>query len=92
MPAIRTPSTSTWPYGEHSNLEVVADRDTYRTQMAPRRAQRLRDMMGAHRPRYVVFLGSTYREHWERVAGRRPAARGSTNGEFEQLGRALAAV
>lgn len=64
-----SPSTTHWIYGEHSDLDVLRDRATYRTLIAPKRITTLREMIDAYAPRYVVFVGLSYVPHWNSVAG-----------------------
>ncbi len=62
-------STNAWIYSEHSRLDVLMDRATYLTELMPRRVRALRSLIGAQRPRYVIFVGLSYVEHWNSVAG-----------------------
>lgn len=64
-----SPSTTHWIYGDHSDLDVLRDRATYRAYVAPKRVAALRALIDAHTPRYVVFVGLSYVSYWNSVAG-----------------------
>jgi hypothetical protein len=64
-----SPSTRRWIYNSHSDLGVLKDRATYRSELIPRRVHALRSLISTHQPRYVIFVGLTYAEHWNSVAG-----------------------
>ena len=64
-----SPSTTHWIYGEHSDLEMLRDRATYRSALVPRRVAALQAMIATHAPRYVVFVGLSYVPYWNTVAG-----------------------
>ena len=63
-----SPSTTHWLYGEHSDLDMLQDRAAYRAHVVPSRIAALRAMIASHAPRYVVFVGLSYTQHWNSVA------------------------
>jgi hypothetical protein len=50
-----------------TNLDVEVDRERHRDY----RINLIRARMLEHQPRFVVFYGLSYREFYERIAGRR---------------------
>jgi len=65
-----SPGTNRWKYKEWSSLPYLSDRDQYKEAILPMRLSHLKSRIAEHRPRWVVFYGTTYREHWEEIAGR----------------------
>lgn len=64
-----SPSTSHWLYGDHSALPWLSTRQKYREFMLQTRTRLLHDLIREHRPAVAVFVGVTFRDSWEQVAG-----------------------
>lgn len=65
-----SPSTSHWIYGDCSDLPYLANRDHYRTYVAPYRMVHLQSLIQAYQPPCVVFYSFGYRwNYWENIAG-----------------------
>jgi hypothetical protein len=62
-------SLKDWGYNEWSSRDDLRNsRRYYQTWLEPRLAT-LQDSIERYRPKVVVFYGSDYRRHWERVCG-----------------------
>jgi hypothetical protein len=64
-----SPSTDRWIYAEHSRLPLLKDRGSYLQVLLPRRIVQLRSMISEKRPRFVVFAGLSYLDHWAQIVG-----------------------
>jgi hypothetical protein len=65
-----SPSTNHWIYSGCSELPYLANRDHYRTFVAPYRIAHLQGLIEHHRPPYVIFYSFGYRlNYWEKIAG-----------------------
>jgi hypothetical protein len=62
-----SPSTDQWLYGDHTSLEFLKDRETYRTVLIPKRIDQLRAMIQEYSPKVVMCYGSAYRQHWLKI-------------------------
>ena len=63
-----SPNVRTWLYAPW-NVPYLRDRDSYRQHLIPQRVERIRARVSNYRPRAVVFLGMSYLEHWQKIAG-----------------------
>jgi hypothetical protein len=63
-----SPSTSHWLYGT-TGIEMLRDRQTYRTAMLPERTKYLRERIAQFRPMAVIFYGAAYRDIWRMISG-----------------------
>jgi hypothetical protein len=66
-----SPSTSHWYYGALENLSELSDRKRYKAELTPKRVETIRQLIRQHEPKFVVFYGTSYIEHWQDVAGTR---------------------
>ncbi len=64
-----SPSMRHWIYGNNSKLEYLKNRKTYQEHCLPWRVEHLKQRIAEHLPAVVIFYGSSYREHWHRIAG-----------------------
>lgn len=63
-----SPNVRTWSYAPW-NVPYLRDRKTYRQHLVPERVERIRARVSTYRPKAVVFLGMSYLEHWQKIAG-----------------------
>ena len=66
-----SPSTGHWLYSELSSLSFLDSRETYRNHVVEQRAEHIRGLITAHRPRAVIFysLDQWYITWWKMIAG-----------------------
>ena len=64
-----SPSTAVWNYGQWSNLPFLKDRKVYREYCIPWRTEHIRSQISINKPKVVVFLGLSYLEFWQPLAG-----------------------
>jgi len=64
-----SPSTNVWNYDKWTSLEFLRNRKTYRDYSIPWRVNHLHSRIKYYRPKAVVFLGFSYLEYWQAVAG-----------------------
>lgn len=62
-----SPSTHNWLYDQLSGLPMLRSRQSYQNTMIPRRISQIRARIAQHRPQAVVFYGSGYLTHWQRI-------------------------
>ncbi|WP_243254245.1 uracil-DNA glycosylase family protein [Sulfitobacter indolifex] len=65
-----SPSTKKWLVKNHTDLGYLQRRKDYFKRVAPRRVERLKELINKHQPKAVVFYGLGYRAQWEQVAGK----------------------
>lgn len=65
-----SPSTAVWNYRDWSDIPFLKDRIAYREFCVPWRSEHIRSQIGIYKPKVVVFLGKTYYESWQTIAGR----------------------
>lgn len=67
---LQAPSTGHWPYADHTGIDFLVDRETYRSRLAPQRANHIRQRASRYRPAAVVFysMNSSYRRWWRYIA------------------------
>jgi hypothetical protein len=63
-----SPSTQHWLYALHSKLYWLADRNAYVQFQAPQRSRRIQEEIDRYKPKFVIFFGLTFKEHWIRIA------------------------
>ncbi|MDV4144125.1 hypothetical protein [Shimia sp. FJ5] len=62
------PSTAKWGHVvAASGLECLQSRKEYLTKIAPKRVKALEALVREHRPKAVIFYGSTYQRFWDDV-------------------------
>lgn len=64
-----SPSTREWVYSRYSNLPYLKNREIYIDVVFELRITHLRMLIRAHKPKYVVFYGASYRQYWEAILG-----------------------
>jgi hypothetical protein len=63
-----SPSTTTWKYGNWSNLPWLKRRGDYQTYVMLERSSAIQQMIEKHRPKVVIFYASTWHRLWGLVA------------------------
>jgi hypothetical protein len=66
-----SPTVGRWIYGAISTLPELETRERYTAAFVPSRIEQLRQRIGEHRPRAVIFYSRAYRPQWEQTAGQR---------------------
>jgi hypothetical protein len=69
-----SPTVRSWLYAQ-SDVAYLRDRETYQQHLLPLRIERIRARIATYRPRAIVFLGMSYLEHWQEIAGKQLAVR-----------------
>jgi len=64
-----SPSSVVWNYEHWSNLPFLKDRKAYREYCIPWRTEHIRSQISIYKPKVLVFLGLSYLEYWQAVAG-----------------------
>lgn len=64
-------SLNDWIYAEITNNPWLVTRSKYKKHLMPIRQHRIRQLIQQHKPRRVVFYGSSYRNYWMEIAGSR---------------------
>ncbi|MCZ4367540.1 hypothetical protein [Sulfitobacter dubius] len=64
-----SPSTGVWLYSQFSDDPVLGSRARYRAAMLPSRIAAIQGAIEEHKPRNVVFYGTTYEDYWRQLAG-----------------------
>ena len=64
-----SPSTSIWNYSRWSTLPFLKKRKAYVGYCIPWRCEYIRAKINLHRPKYVIFLGTSYLQYWKDIAG-----------------------
>jgi len=62
-----SPGIKDWYYQFHSRLEPFGSRGAYLDSLGKFRIKHLRERIEKHRPKLVVFYGTTYRSYWEEI-------------------------
>lgn len=63
-----SPSTQHWLYARHSKIHWLTDRETYTQFQIPRRALRIQEEIDRYKPKFVIFYGLAFEDHWTRIA------------------------
>ena len=63
-----SPGTDRWFYADWSMLPFLTSRSTYQEQVLPVRIKNLKERIQQHQPKFVIFYGMGYWEHWAAVA------------------------
>lgn len=62
------PKTSVWLYNQFSDDPILRTRGSYSAAMLPARIAAIRRAIEKHKPRNVVFYGTTYEDYWRQIA------------------------
>lgn len=91
-------SSKDWPYAQWSADARLRSRESYVATIQPLRVAALRERIAAHRPRAIVFYGTSCASAWNAIAAgldvphaimKHPAARGVDNKWFDGIGERL---
>jgi len=66
-----SPSTKEFKYNEWTTLDYLRSRDTYKKHLESTRVYKLKELIGKHRPKIVLFYSSSlaYVEQWSKISG-----------------------
>lgn len=64
-----SPKNDVWNYDEWTTLKFLRNRDAYREYCVPWRSKHIQTQIHIYRPKVVVFLGKSYFEAWQAIAG-----------------------
>lgn len=65
-----SPGTGRWLYGQHSKIDFLRTRETYRNEVSMNRVETIRELTKKFQPRAIVFYGKGYQEYWEQISGK----------------------
>ncbi len=60
-------NTSIWNYADWSDLPALQTRKTYTVEFVGNRIELIREAIMKHRPKQVIFVGTSNAEHWVRI-------------------------
>jgi hypothetical protein len=63
-----SPGTDRWFYADWSKLPFLSSRSSYRDEVLPMRIKNLKERIEKWQPKFVVFYGTGYRDHWEEIS------------------------
>lgn len=63
-----SPKAKVWHYNTWSNVSQLSSRESYREWLLSKRAEFIRQQIGKHRPKFVVFYGKKYFKRWQEIA------------------------
>jgi hypothetical protein len=87
-----SPSTDRWIYADQSGLPMLESRATYVEMLVPQRIALLRGLIREHRPRYVIFVGLSYIDHWNQIVGTGLAIGPEQPATLDNLGATVVAI
>ncbi len=62
-----SPGTDRWYYGDWSKLAFLSSRSLYRDEVLPMRIKNLKERIEKWQPKFVVFYGTGYWDHWVEI-------------------------
>jgi len=64
-----SPSISIWHYDDWTSLKFLKNRKIYRDYCIPWRVKHLQSRIYSYKPKIVVFMGLSYFNYWQTIAG-----------------------